>query len=145
MTGTGKGTARKHPGFAASGKTATSLANEIRSAGRDPHDRDLSDLVSELSTHSDAFRTRWAAHDVRFHKVGVTHFHHPVVGELSVSLNRFDLPTDDGQTLFAYTAEPGSRSEEALRLLGSWTASVAPAEPARAIDQRSPRGPQSSN
>jgi hypothetical protein len=36
-------------------------------AGRDPYDRDLSDLVGELATHSEAFRTRWAAHDVRFH------------------------------------------------------------------------------
>jgi transcriptional regulator with XRE-family HTH domain len=108
-------------------------------AGRDPHDHDLLDLVGELSTHSDAFRTRWAAHDVRFHKVGVTHFHHPVVGELTVNLNRFDLPTDDGQTLFTYTAEPGSRSEEALRLLGSWTATTAPAEPSRHRPTLTPR------
>jgi hypothetical protein len=40
-------------------------------AGRDPHDRDLSDLVGELATQSEAFRTRWAAHDVRFHNTGV--------------------------------------------------------------------------
>ena len=52
-------------------------------AGRDPDDRDLSDLVGELATQSEAFRTRWAAHDVRFHNAGVKHFHHPVVGELS--------------------------------------------------------------
>jgi transcriptional regulator with XRE-family HTH domain len=49
-------------------------------AGRDPYDRDLSDLVGELATHSDEFRTRWAAHDVRFHNTAVKHFHHPVVG-----------------------------------------------------------------
>src|SRR5918995_6014644 len=30
-------------------------------AGRDPYDRDLSDLVGELATRSDAFRTHWAA------------------------------------------------------------------------------------
>src|SRR5688572_25348474 len=45
-------------------------------AGRDPHDRDLSDLVGELATQSEAFRTRWAAHDVRFHNTGVKQFHH---------------------------------------------------------------------
>jgi transcriptional regulator with XRE-family HTH domain len=101
-------------------------------AGRDPYDRDLSDLVDELATHSEAFRTRWAAHDVRFHNVGVKHFHHPVVGELSVSLTRFDLPADHGLTVFIYAAEPGSRSEEALKLLGSWAAT---AEPARAIEK----------
>ena len=95
-----------------------------RAAGRDPHDRDLSDLVGELATQSEAFRTRWAAHNVRFHDAGVKHFHHPVVGELSLSFNRLDLAADHGLTIFTYAAEPGSRSEEALRLLGSWAATV---------------------
>jgi hypothetical protein len=104
-------------------------------AGRDPHDGDLSDLVGELATHSEAFRIRWAAHDVRFHNTGVKRFHHPVVGELSVSLNRFDLPADHGLTIFTYAAEPGSRSEEALELLGSWAATADAAESARATDQ----------
>jgi transcriptional regulator with XRE-family HTH domain len=103
-------------------------------AGRDPHDRDLSDLVDELATHSEAFRTRWATHDVRFHNTGVKHFHHPVVGELSVSLSRFDIPADHGLTVFIYAAEPGSRSEEALRLLGSWAATAGPAESPRETD-----------
>src|SRR4029450_5055592 len=47
-------------------------------AGRDPHNRELSDLVGELATQSEAFRTRWAAHNVRFHNTGLKHFHHPV-------------------------------------------------------------------
>jgi transcriptional regulator with XRE-family HTH domain len=104
-------------------------------AGHDPHDRDLSDLVGELATHSEAFRTRWAAHDVRFHNIGLKHFHHPVVGELTLSFNRLDLPADHGLTIFTYTAEPGSRSEEALKLLGSWAATADPPETARATDQ----------
>ena len=104
-------------------------------AGRDPHDRDLSDLVGELATHNEAFRTRWAAHDVRFHNTGVKHFHHPVVGELSLSFNRLDLPADRGLTIFTYAAEPGSRSEEALKLLGSWAATADPPESARPIEQ----------
>ena len=36
-------------------------------AGRDPYDRQLSDLIGELSTRSDEFRVRWAAHNVRIH------------------------------------------------------------------------------
>jgi hypothetical protein len=104
-------------------------------AGRDPHDRDLSDLVDELATHSEAFRTRWAAHDVRFHNTGVKHLHHPVVGELALSFNRLDLPADHGLTIFTYTAEPGSRSDEALKLLGSWAATTDPAESTHATDQ----------
>ncbi len=95
--------------------------------GRDPQDRDLSDLVGELATQSEAFRSRWAAHDVRFHNTGVKQFHHPVVGELSLSYNRLDLPGDHGLTIFTYAAEPGSRSDEALKLLGSWAATADPA------------------
>jgi transcriptional regulator with XRE-family HTH domain len=104
-------------------------------AGRDPYDRELSDLVGELATQSEAFRTRWAAHDVRFHNTGVKHFHHPVVGELSLTYNRLDLPADNGLTMFTYAAEPGSRSEEALHLLGSWAATANHAETARTTDQ----------
>jgi transcriptional regulator with XRE-family HTH domain len=103
-------------------------------AGHDPHDRDLSDLVGELATQSEAFRTRWAQHNVRFHDSGVKQLHHPVVGDLDLSFNRLELPADHGLTIFTYAAEPGSRSEEALQLLGSWAATVDPAEPARAAD-----------
>jgi transcriptional regulator with XRE-family HTH domain len=104
-------------------------------AGRDPYDRDLSDLVGELATRSEAFRTRWASHNVRFHNTGVKHFRHPVVGELTLSYNRLDLAGDPGLAIFTITAEPGSRSEETLKLLGSWAATVDQAEPARAADQ----------
>jgi transcriptional regulator with XRE-family HTH domain len=117
-------------------RVATETVAILRSAaGRDPYDRDLSDLVGELATQSDAFRTLWATHNVRFHNTGVKHFHHPVVGDLSLSFNRLDLAADPGLTLFTYTAEPGSRSEEALKLLGSWAATVDPAESARAAEQ----------
>jgi transcriptional regulator with XRE-family HTH domain len=107
-------------------------------AGRDPYDRDLSDLVGELSTRSEAFRTRWAAHNVRFHDTGVKHFHHPVVGDLSLSFNRMDLAADPGVMIFAYVAEPGSRSEEALKLLGSWAATLDATESAHAPDHSKP-------
>jgi transcriptional regulator with XRE-family HTH domain len=104
-------------------------------AGRDPYDRDLSDLVGELATRSEAFRTHWAAHNVRLHAAALKHFHHPVVGELSLSFNRLDLAADHGLTLFTYAAEPGSRSEQALNLLGSWAATADLAEPARSTER----------
>jgi transcriptional regulator with XRE-family HTH domain len=107
----------------------------LSAAGRDPYNRDLSDLVGELATQSEAFRTRWAAHNVRFHNSGVKHFNHPAVGELHLSFNRLDLAADPGLTIFTYTAEPGSRSEDALKLLGSWTATLDRAESAPATDQ----------
>jgi hypothetical protein len=54
---------------------------------------------------------------------------------LSVSYNRMELAADPGLTLFTYTAEPGSRSEDALKLLGSWAAPIDTTEPARATDE----------
>jgi transcriptional regulator with XRE-family HTH domain len=115
-------------------RVATESVAILRSAaGRDPHNRDLSDLVGELATQSEEFRTRWAAHNVRFHNTGVKHFNHPVVGELHLSYNRLDLAADPGLTIVTYTAEPGSRSDEALKLLGSWAATVEP-ESAHATD-----------
>jgi hypothetical protein len=93
-------------------------------AGRDPYDRQLSDLIGELSTRSEEFRVRWAAHHVRIHTTGVKRFHHLVVGDLELAFESFPLAADPGQSLLTYTAEPGSPSEHALRLLASWAATT---------------------
>ena len=103
-------------------------------AGRDPYDRDLSDLVGELSTRSDAFRTRWAAHNVRIHRTGTKVVHHPVVGELTLTYEMLDLSADSGLAILTYTAEPGSKSAEALDLLGSWIATIDVADAATASE-----------
>lgn len=94
-------------------------------AGRDPHDRRLTDLVGELSTRSDEFRVRWAAHDVKFHRTGTKTLHHPVVGELQLDYEALDLPGDTGQRILIYSAEPASPSAEALDLLASWATTPA--------------------
>jgi transcriptional regulator with XRE-family HTH domain len=104
-----------------------------RESGRDPRDRGLTDLVGELATRSEEFRTRWAAHHVRLHHAGVKQFTHPVVGRVEVAYDSLDLPSDPGLVLVVYTAQPGSPSEDALRLLSSWAATegqlaAAPAE-----------------
>jgi transcriptional regulator with XRE-family HTH domain len=91
-------------------------------AGRDPYDKALTDLVGQLSTRSEDFRIRWAAHDVRLHRTGLKHFHHPVVGDLHLNFETMELPADPGLTLTALSAEPGSPSDDALRLLTSWAA-----------------------
>ena len=104
-------------------------------AGRDPYDRGLSDLVGELSTQSETFRARWAAHNVRIHKTGVKQVHHPVVGDLSLTFEMMELRADSGLTILMYTAEPGSRSQEALHLLASWTATLDQGEPATVADE----------
>lgn len=93
-------------------------------AGRDPYDRDLSDLIGQLSTRSDEFRHRWAAHNVRIHTSGVKLLHHPVVGDLDLPFESFPLPADPGQSLLTYTADPGSPTQDALNLLASWAATA---------------------
>jgi transcriptional regulator with XRE-family HTH domain len=104
-------------------RVAGDLVAHLRSeAGRNPYDRGLSDLVGELSTRSDEFRTRWAAHNVRFHRTGRKRLRHPVVGELELDYESMELAADGGLTLNIYTAEDGSASQQALDLLASWTA-----------------------
>jgi transcriptional regulator with XRE-family HTH domain len=103
----------------------TTVAILRTEAGRNPADRNLSDLVGELATTSDEFRTRWAAHDVRLHDHGTKRFHHPVVGHLALTFEELPLPADPGLTMTAYTAEPGTASHDALALLASWTATPA--------------------
>lgn len=91
-------------------------------AGRDPHDKELQDLVGELSTRSEVFRTLWAAHDVRTHGAGTKRFRHPIVGELVLAYEELAVTAEPGHVLMMYTAEPGSPSAERLRLLASWAA-----------------------
>ena len=102
-------------------------------AGRDPYDRDLSDLIGQLSTRSEEFRRRWAAHNVRIHTSGAKLLHHPVVGDLDLAFESFPLPADTGQSLLTYTAEPGSPTQDALRLLASWAATRDDLAPPRSV------------
>jgi transcriptional regulator with XRE-family HTH domain len=100
-------------------------------AGRSPHDKALSNLIGELSTRSENFRTWWAAHNVRFHRAGVKRFHHPVVGDLTLTFEGLEMAADTGLRLNAYSAEPGTPSEDALKLLESWAATPAEADARR--------------
>jgi len=104
-------------------RTADDVVAMLRSeAGSNPYDRDLSDLIGELSTRSETFRTRWAAHNVRFHRTGTKRLHHAEVGDLELSYEAMELTSDPGLTFLAYTAEPGSPSADALKVLASLAA-----------------------
>jgi len=104
---------------------AADSANLLRAeAGRNPCDGELTALVGELSTRSEDFRVRWARHDVRVHTTGVKRVHHPIVGDLELPYEATPLAADPGQTLLMYTAETGSPTEDALRLLASWAAAA---------------------
>lgn len=93
-------------------------------AGRSPYDRVLTDLVGELATRSDLFRTLWASHDVRVHRTGSKHLHHPVVGDLDLTFEAMDLTSEPGLQLLAFSAAPGSSSDDGLRLLATWAATA---------------------
>lgn len=98
-------------------------------AARQPYDKGLTDLIGELSTRSEAFRQRWAAHGVMRHLNGEKRVHHPEVGDLDLTYETMELATDTGLTLIAYGTEPGSPSEERLQLLANLVATTAAAVP----------------
>jgi len=107
-------------------KVASEAAALLRTlAGENPYDQGLTELVGELSTRSDLFRTLWAAHDVRQHRTGIKRFHHPLVGEMTLAYESMELTADTGLRLNAYMAEPASPSAEAFNLLASWAGSPA--------------------
>ncbi|MFH8470829.1 helix-turn-helix transcriptional regulator [Streptomyces sp. NPDC017991] len=93
-------------------------------AARSPRNTGLGSLVGELSTLSAEFSTLWAAHQVRTHHRGAKAVHHPDVGTVELTYQHLDLymPAHAVQVLTVYTAEPGSPSEEKIRLLASWSA-----------------------
>lgn len=102
-------------------RAADDIAAMLRSeAGRNPYDKALTDLIGELSTRSEVFRQRWAAHNVRFHRTGLKRLHHPVVGDLELNFEAMELPSDPGLILLVYTAPPGSPTADALAMLASW-------------------------
>jgi transcriptional regulator with XRE-family HTH domain len=104
-------------------RSANDIVATLRTeVGRNPYDRGLSDLVGELSTRSVVFRTLWAAHNVRLHRTGSKRLHHPAVGDLDLTYEAMEFPTYPGLTMFAYSAEAGSPSDDALKLLASWAA-----------------------
>ncbi len=100
-------------------------------AGRHPDDPRLAELIGELSVRDQDFRRWWADHDVLRRSHGTKRFHHPVVGDLALDYEALTPTGDPDQVLGLYTAEPGSPSEHALRLLASWSAE--PAAPAPSV------------
>lgn len=91
-------------------------------AGRYPDDPELAELVGELSIHSPEFRQHWARHDVKDKTFGTKAQYHHLVGEITVQYETLQPPGEPDQLMVTYTVEPGSTSEQNLRLLASWTA-----------------------
>ncbi len=97
-------------------------------AAADPDDPALAPLVGELSVRDADFSTWWAEHRVTGAAYGTKRYRHPLVGDLTLDCDTWAAPDGSGQRLMVLTAEPGSPSHDALRILTSWTARVPAAE-----------------
>ncbi|MEU8268975.1 helix-turn-helix transcriptional regulator [Sphaerisporangium sp. NPDC049002] len=118
---------------------ADDIAAMLRAeAGRNPHDKDLTDLIGELSTRSETFRRRWADHNVRHHRTGIKKLHHPAVGHLELHFEAMTLTSDPGLTLLIYTAAPGTPSADNLRLLATFAATRDQPAAGRAVHEDRP-------
>lgn len=108
-------------------------------AGRNPHDKGLTDLIGELATRSDEFRTRWAAQNVRFHRTGLKRIHHPVVGDLELSYEARNFPpTPAGRC----SPTPPSPTPPATNAYACWPATPPPSKPINKL--RKPQKPLTS-
>ena len=113
------------------GALAVAVALLRTEAGRTPHDPDLTELIGELATRSEAFRTRWSTHDVRLHRrrrqdLSTT----PPSVTMELAYDSMELVGAPGLVLTAYTAEPATASADNLALLATWAATEADAQPA---------------
>jgi transcriptional regulator with XRE-family HTH domain len=111
-------------------KAAADIVANLRTEiGRNPHDKDLTDLIDDLNRDSTDFRRLWKSHDVRYHDTGIKELHHPLVGDLQLTFEAMELPADPGLSLLVYGAEPNTATADALSLLGSWSSTASAHRP----------------
>ncbi|MFJ4286316.1 helix-turn-helix transcriptional regulator [Paenarthrobacter nicotinovorans] len=104
-------------------KLADDFAAAMRTeSGSNPRDRALNSLIGDLAAGSTEFSTRWARHNVRFHRTARKTLRNPLVGEIELTGDALELP-GEGLTLIAYSAEPGSHAQDQLDFLASWATS----------------------
>jgi hypothetical protein len=102
-------------------------------AGRNPNDPHLAALIGELSVKSPEFAALWSAHPVRDKTHGSRDFHHPLVGQLSLSFEALPVPGSEDQRMIVYYVAPGSPSADALGLLSRFAQRIE-ARPAASAD-----------
>jgi transcriptional regulator with XRE-family HTH domain len=103
-------------------KAASDMVGTLRmDAARHPDDQRTAALVGELSMRSEHFRRWWADRKVAQRCLGVKTFHHPLVGEITLTAEAISFPDDPDQSMFIYVPKPASPDLNALRLLAGWT------------------------
>ncbi len=98
----------------------TTVAQLRMQAAKYPDDPRLAALVGELSVQDPHFRRWWGDHHVAARTMGTKTFHHPVAGDLTLDWDTLTASIDAEQQLVVLTAEPGTPSHDALRILASW-------------------------
>ncbi|WP_405828456.1 helix-turn-helix domain-containing protein [Streptomyces sp. NBC_01176] len=93
-------------------------------AGRKPYDRELTNLIGELSTRSDPFRVLWGSHDVHVFRDSTKRLNHPLVGDLELDQETLSLPDESGLSVVVYSSPPGTPAADALKLLTTWSATT---------------------
>ncbi|MER7483901.1 helix-turn-helix transcriptional regulator [Streptomyces sp. NPDC126510] len=113
---------RRAEAFYADIDTAKNLLVAVlrATAGRDPLDKKVTELVGELSARSTDFSTRWAKHNVHRHSRGRKIVNHRVAGTMDLAYDDFALPGDPYVSITTYTADPDTPSADALTLLATW-------------------------
>ena len=90
-------------------------------AAADADDPALAQLVGDLSMRDPDFGAWWGERRVNGAAYGTKQYHHPIIGDLTLDCDVWASPDGSGQQLMVVTAEPGSPSHDALRILTSWT------------------------
>jgi hypothetical protein len=107
---------------------ARALVSYMRmEAARKPDDPRLAEHVGDLSIGDEQFRQWWAGTHVGLKRRGTRTYNHPAVGAITLAWDSLTSDAEPDQQLVVYTAEPGSRSEQALRELAAWAAEHIPA------------------
>jgi transcriptional regulator with XRE-family HTH domain len=92
------------------------VADLRAAAARYPDDPEIRALIDDCLAGSPEFAALWAEHEVAIQHTLCKHVTHPVVGDLDLLCEMLLIPDRDQRALL-YTAEPGSRSHQALQLL----------------------------
>jgi transcriptional regulator with XRE-family HTH domain len=100
-----------------------SVADLRTAVGRYPDDPGLQALIAEMLGLSPEFAELWQRHDVRIRREQRKRMIHPLVGPIDAICQVLTVPDRDDLRLVLYTAEPGSRSHQALRELRELTLS----------------------
>ena len=93
-------------------------------AARDPHNRDLSDLVGELSTKSEKFRTMWAAQNVSSTAPERNRSTTPSSATSSSPSRRCSSPATKASRSSPTPPNRAPPAHDALNLLATWAATL---------------------